>query len=163
VFTENQLDKYGVTGKKLVDLGCGTGEIALRFADKGYTVTGVDLSEEMLMVGMDKAVHKQVNIQWIQQNIAELDGFEAVDVFVSYLDVVNYITESDDLQHFFASVFHGLAAGGIFIFDVHHLPFMQTERINQTFVDETEHITYIWECVAENSYGLMSHYLTFFI
>lgn len=42
-------------GKRLLDLGCGTGELAIRLAEKGFDVTGVDLSEQMLTIAQMKA------------------------------------------------------------------------------------------------------------
>jgi len=162
-FTESKIQKHEIAGKKIVDLGSGTGEIAIRLAEKGYDVTAVDLSEEMLMVGMDKALKKQLHIQWIKQNIVQLEGFQHIDVFVSYLDVLNYITDVKDLEKLFMRVFEALNPNGLFMFDIHHLPFMETDRGNQTFVDESDDIMYIWECQKNTPRGRYMHYLTFFL
>lgn len=51
------LDKFLskiTTGNKILDLGCGTGRITSYYADKGYNVIGVDLSEKMLEVAKKK-------------------------------------------------------------------------------------------------------------
>lgn len=46
----------------IIDVGCGTGEISLRLAEKAYTVTGIDLSEEMLGLRAAKSTgEKAVN------------------------------------------------------------------------------------------------------
>ena len=43
-------------GKIACDLGCGTGELAIRLNEKGWDVIAVDCSEEMLDVFMDKGL-----------------------------------------------------------------------------------------------------------
>ena len=40
--------------REICDVGCGTGPLAVRLAQKGYKVTGIDLSEDMLRVASDK-------------------------------------------------------------------------------------------------------------
>jgi ubiquinone/menaquinone biosynthesis C-methylase UbiE len=50
---EKTVDKVCITLKpdaKILDLGCGTGYLSLRFLSKGYHVTGLDLSQEMIQV-----------------------------------------------------------------------------------------------------------------
>lgn len=162
-FTNEQYDKHKISGKRILELGCGTGEIAIRLAAEGYDVTGVDLSEDMLTVGLQKAMEHHVHVQWIKQNIVELTGFEKMDMIVSYLDVMNYITNEMDLEQVFQRVYDSLAPDGIFIFDVHDEQFVKEERIDRTFVEHTDNITYIWECDDNQQPGSMAHYLTFFI
>ena len=47
--------KYGMTGTSVLDLGCGTGQHAIRLAQRGYEVTGVDRSPEMLRIARVKS------------------------------------------------------------------------------------------------------------
>ncbi|MBQ1188434.1 MAG: methyltransferase domain-containing protein [Peptococcaceae bacterium] len=56
-YIDRMLKKHGCPGKRLLDLGCGTGSISIPLAQKGYQVTGVDLSEEMLAVAREKAMN----------------------------------------------------------------------------------------------------------
>ncbi|HLR64524.1 MAG TPA: class I SAM-dependent methyltransferase [Pseudogracilibacillus sp.] len=161
--TEEIMKEYDVQGKTIVDLGCGTGDLAIHFAKKGYHVTGVDLSEEMLTYGMQKQMEEKVNVHWIQQNIVELEGFSNVDVFLSYLDVVNYIRSQADLKELFFRVYNSLTDKGLFIFDVHDQAFAKNELMNHSFVDHTEDVTYVWECEGNEETGEMTHYLSFFV
>ncbi|MFK4997630.1 class I SAM-dependent methyltransferase [Bacillus sp. N9] len=48
--------RYNVHGSRLLDLACGTGELAILLAKEGFTVTGVDLSDEMLSVARRKQI-----------------------------------------------------------------------------------------------------------
>src|SRR5258706_173878 len=58
---------------RLVDLGCGTGRLLLRFAQLGYRAMGVDLSAEMLAVAGEKLRSAGLTVSLIQANLVELD------------------------------------------------------------------------------------------
>src|SRR5690625_4574658 len=120
-FTTNVLKKYGVSPNTIVDLGCGTGELAIRLALKGYEMIGVDQSNDMLTAASSKAYDENLHIQWIKQDIRELSGFESTDVFISFCDVLNYVTELKDLQTIFEHVYESLTDGGLFVFDFHSI------------------------------------------
>lgn len=162
-FTEEMLVKYNKSPTSIVDLGCGTGEITIRLADLGYEIKGVDYSIEMLSVAETKANEKGVSIQWIEQDIRYLSGFEHVDCCISYCDVLNYILTKQDLRQVFQHVYACLDRGGLFIFDVHDSEYAKNELMNQTFTDITDDLACIWECDQGESIGQMHHYLTFFI
>jgi ubiquinone/menaquinone biosynthesis C-methylase UbiE len=54
-FAREAWNEYGITPKTIVDLGCGTGNIAIPLGLEGFDVTGIDLSEDMLAVALQKA------------------------------------------------------------------------------------------------------------
>jgi SAM-dependent methyltransferase len=56
----------------ILEVGCGTGRIALRLAQQGYQVTGVDLSKEMLDRARDKSQDKE-NPIWIQADVQHFE------------------------------------------------------------------------------------------
>ncbi len=60
------------TGKRMLDLGCGTGELALRLAEKGFDVTGVDVSEQMLAIAQMKAQERGVDLSFFSKICAIL-------------------------------------------------------------------------------------------
>src|SRR5690625_3393796 len=161
-FLTKILEEKNLQIEKIVDLGCGTGEITIQLAKRGFDVTGVDKSEDMLAVGSHKSIERQVLITWIQQDIRHLSGFKQVDLFVSFCDVINYITKEADLLSVFQTVYHSLNEEGYFIFDVHSMNYVSKKLTSHTFAEVTDEITYIWECVAGENVGEMYHYLTFF-
>ena len=55
--------------REICDCGCGTGSIAVRLAERGYKVTGVDLSTEMLARAGDKARRAGVRIPFVRQDM----------------------------------------------------------------------------------------------
>ena len=82
----------GVTKGIVCDLGCGTGELAMRLSDKGWDVIAVDCSEEMLDVFMDKRAELgYYNILILNQDITKLDMYGTVDLFTCTFDNITYL------------------------------------------------------------------------
>lgn len=52
-------------GDSILDVGCGTGRHSIELAKRGYAVTGIDLSSEMLAKAADTAKAASVNVDWI--------------------------------------------------------------------------------------------------
>lgn len=155
------LKHHQIKAKSVVDLGCGTGEITWRLKAASFPITGVDLSSEMLTIAKDKASEQGYNIPFMMQDITELEGFNETDVFFSFCDVINYITDEEGLKRTFDKVFNQLSDQGLFIFDMHDYHYGKTELANHTFSDETDEVTYIWDCLEIDADTLM-HVLTFF-
>src|SRR5258708_38531190 len=61
-FVNRHCDRPG----RIIDLGCGTGRIGIPLAKRGFSVLGVDLSEEMLKVAREKAKQAGVEIPWLK-------------------------------------------------------------------------------------------------
>lgn len=68
-YVKKQKESFGISGNKYLDLACGTGEVALRMAKEGFSVTGVDLSAEMLTVAKEKVEKSGFSLFFVQQNI----------------------------------------------------------------------------------------------
>jgi SAM-dependent methyltransferase len=68
-YFENKLFKPG----KVLELGCGPGRNAIYFAEKGCSVDAVDLSQESLNWARERAIEKNVSVNFINENIFELE------------------------------------------------------------------------------------------
>lgn len=162
MFTEKIIANSGKKIEKIADLGCGTGEIATRLAARGYNLTGIDYSTDMLTYAEHKASKQNLSIQWLHQDLITLNGLSDFDIAISYCDVINYITDAEDLGKVFRNVASSLKDDGMFIFDVHSLYQVEHQYIDQTFADVTDDTSYIWFCTAGDESGEMFHDLTFF-
>lgn len=159
-FTKKILPKKQIN--HVVDLGCGTGEITIRLAKEFNHVYGIDLSESMLTIAQQKAIAEKVDVTWIEQDIRNLTGFQDVELFISYCDVINYIIDKNDVKRVFENVHRSLTNGGLFIFDFHSMEHVKKNLIDKTFSYTDENIAYIWHCLPTNTPGEMVHDMTFF-
>ncbi|MFS0672875.1 class I SAM-dependent DNA methyltransferase [Ornithinibacillus sp. 179-J 7C1 HS] len=160
-FTKKIIEKYHLKAANVIDLGCGTGEITLKLA-KEFNITGVDYSTDMLTIASQKANEENVKVNWIHQDLRELEGLNNFDLAISYCDVINYITTEEDVQEVFLHVSQALNDHGIFIFDVHSIKHVVEDLIGNSFSDVTEDSAYIWTCYPSEIEGEMFHELTFF-
>lgn len=162
-FTEEIIKKSGKDIDRIADLGCGTGEITIRLAKEGYEVCGVDYSMDMLTSADQKSRAENLSIQWLHQDLRELEGLANFDAVISYCDVMNYITSESDLKNVFSRIAQSLNTGGLFMFDIHSLDYVTNHLINSTFTEVTDEMAYIWDCIEGEYAGEMFHELTFFI
>ncbi|GAA0601999.1 class I SAM-dependent methyltransferase [Virgibacillus siamensis] len=162
-FAEKIFGQSGKDIKTIADLGCGTGQITTKLAQNGYEVSGVDYSVDMLSIARKRADQENVSIQWIHQDLQQLEGLYNLDAAISFCDVMNYITEENALRSVFHRVAASLKTGGLFMFDVHSVNKVVQFYVNNTFADVQEDVSYIWFCTAGEEPGEMYHDLTFFV
>ena len=112
------LDTYGIKGKKLLDLACGTGTCAVLFAKKGFEVYGIDVSEDMLEQARKKISAMFYNIGFSCQDLRNFKLEKKVDVVTCLYDSMNYLLEEEDVRQAFGSAYNALNNGGAFIFDL---------------------------------------------
>lgn len=101
-------------GAALLDLCCGTGQLARLLTDRGHVVTGLDGSEAMLRYARENAP----NAAFV---CADARAFELPTQFaaaVSTYDSLNHIMKLADLEQVFANVFRHLQPGGVLVFDM---------------------------------------------
>lgn len=113
--------------KSILDLGCGTGTHALDWAGRGLTVTGMDLSEPMLVQARQKAADRKLPIDFVHGDLRTLDLRRTFDAVTSMFAVLGYLTANEDLEKAFRTARRHLAPGGVFIFDAWHGPAVLTQ------------------------------------
>ena len=98
-FIENKLAEHMKNSPRLgLDLGSGTGRMTVELAKRGYDMTGVDYSSDMLSRAEDsaKAAGLSGKILWLCQDMTEFELYGTVDFCVSCLDTVNHLTSPAD-------------------------------------------------------------------
>ena len=157
------IEKLGINPKNIVDLGCGTGNIAIPLSKQGYQLTGIDLSEDMLSVAYDKMQENQVMFPLFQQNMMELELPHLAELIVSYCDSLNYLNGMEEVKQTFKQVHQNLEEGGYFFFDMHS-PYKITKIFNQhSFAWNDEDISVIWLTDVDDEKLTVEHNLTFFV
>lgn len=160
---ENLFDYYGVHPKLMADLACGTGNITIPLAQRGYEMIGVDASGEMLSIAQEKAAEAQTDILFLNQNMSRLDLYGTCGAFVSMIDGFNYMVLPQAVLETFRRIHDCfLDPGGLLIFDVSSDYKLREILGDHTFVYEQEDIFYTWENRYLPKYHLCSMYLNFF-
>ena len=100
-YLEDRLKEYGVKDGLVLELGCGTGSMTELLAEKGYDMIGVDNSEDMLEIAMEKRIESGHDILYLLQNMQEFELYGTVRAIVSVCDCVNYVTEKNESARYF--------------------------------------------------------------
>lgn len=157
------IEMEGANPQKVLDLGCGTGNVAIPMARMGYAVTALDLSPNMLAVAEQKARNAGLNIHWVNQDMREIDIPDDFDLVLSMCDSLNYLTEEADLQKVFGIVYKQLKENGLFIFDLNSYYKISYIFGNETYTLNDDEISYIWENNFDEATGICEMELTFFL
>lgn len=161
---EESISLYHQGATTLLDVGCGTGEIAVLLANKHLTVTGVDISEDMLTVAQAKAESNKLNILFLQQDMRNLTEFpDPFDVITICCDSLNYLETKQGVQATFRAVHSQLQNQGLFIFDVHSLHKIHHVFANSTFADQDEDVSFIWNSFLGEEPNSIEHDMSFFV
>lgn len=153
------LKEYGVSEGLVLDLGCGTGSMTELLAAAGYDMIGVDNSEDMLQIAMEKREKSGRDILYILQDMREFELYGTVAAVVSICDCVNYVLEYDELVEVFSLVNNYLDPGGIFIFDLNTIYKYKELLGDSTIAEDREESSFIWDNYYDeetmvNEYGL---------
>ncbi|PKP62175.1 hypothetical protein CVT91_00215 [Candidatus Atribacteria bacterium HGW-Atribacteria-1] len=127
-FIENVISKYKRNAKKILDLGCGTGGHDIILAERGYEVTGVDLSSEMLRIAKKKSAEKKLKINFIKRDIAKINIGKRFDVVISMFAVMGYQINNNMIADVCQKARKHLSKGGLFIFDCWYGPAVLADK-----------------------------------
>ncbi|TDM15591.1 class I SAM-dependent DNA methyltransferase [Macrococcus bovicus] len=142
----------------ILDLACGTGSFTT-LLPKQLERVGVDLSEDMLTV----AQTKDPSIQWLVQDMTALELDRTFDVITCFCDSLNYVTAEEELNVLFSRLYNHLEEDGVFLFDVHSVWKMTHLFNGQTYSDETDRVTYLWQTVPGEEEHSVYHDMSFFM
>ncbi|GAB2027202.1 class I SAM-dependent DNA methyltransferase [Lactovum odontotermitis] len=159
-FTERHLPK---TAHSIFELACGSGALSVRLAKRGYDVTALDISEDMLKLATAKAQKAGVEIAWMQGDMRYLPPFGKFDAVTCYSDSLCYLADLDELKQTFDGVYELLGDGGTFIFDVH-----STYQVDEVFPgyayhENEEDFAFLWDSYKGEQPHSVEHQLSFFI
>lgn len=152
------VEKYAVK-KSGVDVACGSGIVTLKLKKHGFSVVGVDVSEEMLTKARINADNEKLNVQFLRQDMKNLKLFEKASFITVINDGINYISQKDLLKTF-NSFYKNLERGGALIFDVSSEYKLKNVLAGNVYGDDSEDLSYIWFNALEGDSVNLS--LTFF-
>ena len=137
------LKKQNIADGPVLDLGCGTGKMTRLMSERGYDMTGVDNSAEMLQIAAMQQT--DVPILYLLQDMQELELDGCVRAVYSVCDCINYVIDEEELLSAFEKVYEYLEENGVFIFDV-NTSYKYTELLAEnTFAESREEGSFIWD------------------
>lgn len=152
-------------GCSVVECACGTGEISLRLAKRGFHVTATDISQDMLMVASQKQRESglaSADLRFVRMDMRCLKLHRKADAVVACCDGVNYLTSREDVKRFFASAHEMLVPGGLLLFDVSSRYKLEHVLGNNCFIDNGADAAYMWQNAYDEKTRLISMELSFF-
>jgi ubiquinone/menaquinone biosynthesis C-methylase UbiE len=108
----------GLRPGRHLDLGCGTGTLAIRMAEAGWEAISLDLSEAMLAKAKQKTCDAGQAVAFVQQDMRQIRVPEPVTLVTAFYDTVNHLLFAEDVEATFRGVARALLPDGVFVFDV---------------------------------------------
>ena len=125
-FISNILNAVGLSGRSLLEIGCGTGRHAMLLAEAGYNVSAFDLSLEMLAQAQRRRQRAEPGIRdrvrFYQDDVRTLRPDGVVDAAISLFHVIGFLTSEAELMAGLENVRRCLTPGGPFVFDFWYAP-----------------------------------------
>ncbi|MEM3578245.1 MAG: class I SAM-dependent methyltransferase [Candidatus Bathyarchaeia archaeon] len=123
--------------QSVLDVGCGTGNHAMRLSRIGYEVTGVDISTSMLKIAKGK--DEEGKIRFLQGDMRKLEKIipkgQRFDAAICLGQVFSNLTTEEDVRTFLKQLHNVLKENGIFVFNVKNAKTIRTEYLDKLCLD----------------------------
>lgn len=162
-FYHLMLIQRGVGQGNVCECACGTGSITMELQKLGYTMTGIDLSTDMLFEAGKKARKAAMGIPFIRQDMRMLNLHRPMEAVLATNDGLNYLKTTEDVKQFFDAAGRALKPGGVLAMDL-STPYKLKNVLGDHFIaDETENIAYLWQNQYHEKIGSVEMNLAIFV
>lgn len=138
-YVEELLRRLDLRPRLVLDLACGTAQVAQELRRRGYETVGVDFSEPMV-----RQAQRHTGVPVCAMDARRLGFRPAFDLVVCLFDSFNYILELDELEAAFRGVHEALGEGGAFIFDLNTTRALERNLFTQHNLARQARLTYDW-------------------
>lgn len=160
LYLEELLQRHPVSGRRVLDVACGTGTLLAILAERGWQVTGVDASAVMLAQAAAKLVEVPMPVELRQgdmRELAQLLPAHTFDLVTCTYDSLNYLIGSHDLAACLRGVARVLVPGGLFVADMNTRHFLAVDwgecafheqpgyvQVERTHFDPAANLSTMW-------------------
>lgn len=137
---------HGLMGRRLLDVGCGTGKSFLPMLERGYEVTACDISPGMVERARERTAGTGADV--LLADARSLPDIGPFDLVTSLDDALNYLLTEEDLAAAFAGVARNLRPGGLFVFDLNTLHCYRS-YFSRDAADEVGGVFFCWRGEGE--------------
>lgn len=133
----------------VLDAACGTGKLTQALSERGYDMTGIDISCGMLSAARQIC---SPNVLLLNQDIRNFELYGTVSAIVCCLDSVNYLTH-DGVEDFLKCCNLYLDPRGLLIFDVNTKYKFENVYADNDFILENDDGSHLlaWSCNYDRS------------
>lgn len=161
-YIENIFTHYDIAPSLVCDLACGTGNVTIPLSRRGYDMTGIDLSEDMLNVAREKS--EGLDILYLNQNMANIDMYGTMGAFLCMIDGINYVITPKSLLKLFTRLKTCfMDPDALFIFDISSRYKLSSVIGNNTFIHSENDVFYSWQNTYSEKNSLCDMLLNFFV
>ena len=138
-----QQSALGQANRRLLDVACGTGQLAAHFLAHGFQVVGLDSSAHMLRYA--RANNAQYiatgQIEFVQEDASNFRFDQQFGLVVCTFNVLNHLANFEEVKRCLACVYRVLAPGGSFILDINTRRGLKRTLESNELFDTDEEIT----------------------
>lgn len=162
-YLDDLLRRHPAPGRSMLDLACGTGTVALSFAQQGWEVYGVDASSGMLDQARQKAEQTGQKLTLSQQDMRRFVLPHPVALVTCLYDSLNYMLTLADLEQVLRGVAAALLPGGVFMADMNTQVTLEQVWGNNVFFVEREDMALILRSAYEPKTRLSTVHIVGFV
>jgi SAM-dependent methyltransferase len=129
---------------RVLDLCCGTGQIAAELSKRGFKVMGLDNSPEMLRYARENAP----DVKFVVGDARAFKTTSKFDAIVSTFDSMNHFLSLDQVEMVFRSARRALKRQGLFVFDINTEKAFTENLSEDSAIVEDDNV-----CVLRGSYN----------
>lgn len=118
---EAKVLRWDPAGRRLLDVGCGTGKSFLAMVERGWDVVGCDISPAMLEIAAEKAPDVPLHVA----DVRELPALGEFDLVWALNDTLNYVMSEEELEAALGRMKANLGPDGVLLFDLNTLRSMR--------------------------------------
>jgi SAM-dependent methyltransferase len=126
------LERLGLRGNRLLDVGCGTGKSFIPMLNRGWKVTACDISAAMVELARQKVGDAAA---LSVADMRALPTFGEFDLVWCLDDAVNYLLSGEELEQALTGMRHNLGPEGLLMFDVNALDAYRTFFAEEVVVE----------------------------
>jgi len=176
-FVTSLIKKYGISKRNtsdsddnleqeknlVVELGCGTGNFTIEMYKQGFDIMGIDNSDRMLQIALEKNKELDKDILYLEQDMREIELYSTAGTFVSVCDSINYLTSIEDIVKTLEKVNNYLYPEGIFIFDFNTVHKYRDVIGDATIAEDRKDCAFIWDNFYDEDTHINEYDVTIFV
>lgn len=125
-----------------LDVGCGSGYFTRAFQKEGFSMTGMDVSAEMLDKAKALSLESGLRSEYLLGDITKFKTPSRYSFATAINDCINYV-KKDKLRSAFKNVRSALSKNGLFLFDISSKRKFSEKIANTVSADDREDVTYL--------------------